>query len=72
MSSRLLIERLAQCDVTLLLLGPVAAAGDRAIDHEIMAVDERRFVAGQEHCGLSDVVGKNIIILAFYPADWSG
>src|SRR5436190_23572696 len=49
--SRPLIERLAQGDVALLLLGPVAAAGDGAVDHEIMAIDEAGLVAGQEHCG---------------------
>jgi hypothetical protein len=38
--SRVLIERLAQRHVTLLLLAPVAAAGNRPVDHEIMTIDE--------------------------------
>jgi hypothetical protein len=50
-----LIERFAQRDIALLLLGPVAAAGDGAIDDEIVAVDEGRFVAGEEHCGMRDI-----------------
>ena len=41
-----LIERLAQRDIALLLRGPVAAAGDGAVDHQIVAVDEARLVAG--------------------------
>src|SRR5262249_25637560 len=56
-SSRPLLEGLAQRDVALLLLRPVAAAGDGAVDDEVMAVDERGFVAGQEHGGMRNVVG---------------
>src|SRR5260370_14594324 len=53
--SRALIERLAQRDIALLLLRPVAAAGDGAIDHQIMPVDKTRFVAGEKHRGMGDV-----------------
>src|ERR1700737_2472260 len=52
---RALIERLAQRDIALLLLRPVAAAGDGAIDHQIMPVDKTRFVAGEKHRGMGDV-----------------
>src|SRR5260221_14219435 len=51
-----LIERLAQRDIALLLLGPVAAAGNGAIDDEIVAVDEGRLVAGQEYRGVRDIL----------------
>src|SRR5215469_15738674 len=51
-----LIERLAQGDIALLLLGPVATAGDGSVNHEVVAVDERGFVAGEKHCGVRDVV----------------
>src|SRR6516164_3469482 len=57
-SSLRLVERLAQGDIALLLRGPVAAAGDGAIDHQIMSVDEGGFVAGEEYRGLSDVLGQ--------------
>src|SRR6266849_7412624 len=55
---RALIERLAHGDIALLLRGPVAAAGDGAIDHQIVPVDETGFVAGEKHRGIGDVVGQ--------------
>src|ERR1700733_4964853 len=57
-SSGALIERLAQGDIALLLRGPVAAAGDGAVDHQIVAVDETGFVAGEKHRGVSNVLGQ--------------
>src|SRR5665213_2716954 len=53
-----LIERLAQRDVALLLSGPVAAAGDGTVDHQIVAVDETGFVAGEKYRGVRDVLGQ--------------
>src|SRR3954468_11099343 len=53
-----LIEPLAHVDVALLLLAPVAAAGDRAIDHKIVAVDEGGFVAGEKPGGVRDGLGQ--------------
>src|SRR5579871_2451315 len=53
-----LVECLAQGDIALLLSGPVAAAGDRAVDHEIVPVDEGRLVAGQKHRRMRDIVGQ--------------
>src|SRR3954463_4814863 len=38
------------------LRGPVAAAGDGAVDHQIVAVDEGRFVAGEKYRGVRNVV----------------
>src|SRR5215216_231669 len=55
---RPLIERLAQRDIALLLLRPVAAASDGAVDYKIVAVNEGGLVAGKEHCGISDVLGQ--------------
>src|SRR6266436_6012053 len=55
---RALIERLAHGDIALLLRGPVAAAGDGAIDHQIVPVDETGFVAGEKHRGIGDVFGQ--------------
>src|SRR5438105_15721707 len=52
----LLIERLAQRDIALLLLRPVAAAGDGAVDHQIVAVDETRLMASEKHRSLRDIV----------------
>src|SRR5438445_13800816 len=51
-----LIECLAQRNIALLLLRPVAAAGDGAIDHEIVAVDEARLVASEKYRGLRDIL----------------
>src|SRR6266481_1422800 len=56
--ARALIERLAHGDITLLLLGPVAAAGNGSIDHQIVPVDETGFVAGEKYRGVSDVFGQ--------------
>src|ERR1700722_12818329 len=53
-----LIERLAQGHIALLLRRPVAAAGDSAIDHEIVPIDEARLVAGEEHRRMRDVFGQ--------------
>src|SRR6266481_5151637 len=53
---RTLIECLAQRDVALLLLTPVAAAGNGAVDDEIVPVDEGGFVAGEEYRGEGDVI----------------
>src|SRR6266849_10165375 len=55
---RALVERLAHGDIALLLRGPVAAAGDGAIDHQIVPVDETGFVAGEKHRGVGDVFGQ--------------
>src|SRR4051794_36182655 len=52
-----LIERIAQGRQALLLLAPVAAAGHGAVDDEVVAVDEARLVARQEHRSVSDVIG---------------
>src|SRR5262252_2156786 len=57
-SARVLVERPAQGDITLLLLRPVATAGDGAVDHEIMAVDEGRLVAGEKYRGMRDILGQ--------------
>lgn len=48
---------LAYVDIGLLLLAPVASAGNRAIDHQIMTVDESRFIAGEEYHGMTNVFG---------------
>jgi len=57
-SPRAVIERLAQGDIALLLCGPVAAAGNGAVDHQIVPVDEAGFVAGEKHRGMRDVLGQ--------------
>src|SRR5690349_14831839 len=57
-SSRMLSERLAKRNITLLLLAPVTAPRDRAVDHQIMAVDETRLIACQENRGVRDVIGQ--------------
>src|SRR5262249_20468234 len=56
--TRVLVERLAYRAEALLLLAPVAAAGHGAVDHQIMAIDETRLVAGEEYRGMRDVVGQ--------------
>src|ERR1700686_3179686 len=48
--SRALIERLAQRDIALLLLRPVAAAGDGAIDHQIMPIRRWRETPRHGRC----------------------
>src|ERR1700694_584774 len=53
-----LIQNLAQRDIALLLLGPVASAGDGAVNHEVVSVDEGGFVAGEKHRGASDILGQ--------------
>src|ERR1700704_5261179 len=53
-----LLERLAQSSKALLLRRPVAAAGDGAIDHQIVAVDKTGFVAGEKHRGPGDIFGQ--------------
>src|SRR6267378_1584181 len=52
---RALIERLAQRYIALLLLGPVATAGDGAVHHQIMPIDKAGFVAGEKHRGVRDI-----------------
>jgi hypothetical protein len=49
-------ERLAHGLHALLVRRPQAAADHAAIDHQVVAVDEARFVGGQEHGGVGDVV----------------
>ena len=56
--SRALIERLAYGDQPLLLRGPVAAAGNGAVDHQIVAVDEAGLIAGEKQRGIRDVIGE--------------
>src|SRR6185437_1824141 len=54
----ILPKSLAQRDITLLLRGPVAATGDGAVDHQLMAIDKTGFVAGKEQRGIGDVVSE--------------
>src|SRR6185437_2683420 len=54
-----LIERLAERDIALLLLSPVAAAGDGDVDPQIVAVDEAGFVTGEKHRSLRDILGQS-------------
>src|SRR3979411_2483948 len=54
-SPRALIEGLAHGDIALLLRRPVAAAGNGAIDHQIVAIDEAGLVAGEKHRGMGDI-----------------
>src|ERR1700744_4000381 len=58
-SSGALIECLAPGDIALLVCGPVAAAGDGAVDHQIVAIDETGFVAGEKHRGVRDILGQS-------------
>src|SRR5215831_18452791 len=55
---RLLTESLAQRDIALLLLAPVAATGDGAVHHQIVTVDEAGLVTGQKYRGVGDVLGQ--------------
>src|SRR5437868_15539550 len=49
-------QRPAYRGEALLLRGPVAAAGDGAVDHQIMAVDEGGFVAGEKYRGVRNIL----------------
>ncbi len=49
--------------------GPLTV-GDAAPDFQLPAATKDSILAGGVK--LSDAVGKNLVILAFYPADWSG
>src|SRR4051812_17346447 len=51
-------EHLPHSGIARLLLGPVAAAGDTTIDHQIVAVDEGRLIAGEKHGRVGDIVGQ--------------
>src|SRR4051794_32143935 len=55
MSPLHIVQRLADGGEALLLRGPVAAAGDGAVDYQIVAVDKTGFVAGEEHRRVRDV-----------------
>ncbi len=51
---------------------PAPKVGDAAPDFRLpYATQERVFLKPDEHMSLSSLKGKNVI-LAFYPADWSG
>src|ERR1700761_4527766 len=54
-----LIECLAQRSEALLLRRPVAAAGDGAVDHQIVAIDEAGFVTGEKPRGVRDILGQS-------------
>src|SRR5579863_10105920 len=53
-----LVERLPQGDIALLLRGPVTAAGDGAINDQIVSIDEARLVASEKHGRMRDVLGQ--------------
>src|SRR5204863_4704588 len=57
-SALTLFKRLAQGGQPLLLLAPIAAAGDGTVDHQVVAVDEAGFVAGEKYRGMGDIVGQ--------------
>jgi peroxiredoxin len=56
--------------VSVLLDAGSLTVGDVAPDFQLPAATKDSVLAGGMR--LSDVVGKNLVILAFYPADWSG
>jgi hypothetical protein len=53
-----LFECFTHVDALLLPLAPASPADQTAVDHQIVAIDEGGFVAGQEHRGLGDIFGQ--------------
>jgi peroxiredoxin len=64
------IASVALALVTVLLNTGPLKVGDTAPDFQLPAATKDSILAGGVR--LADVLGKNLVILAFYPADWSG